>query len=88
MPSLPGTPTPSGRNTPRARSRSPFGRWGVSDETVVDIVNNAKQTLEMSKDLLDLAPVPGLSGVIGALVTVLEQVEVTDRSYPGYYSYT
>ena len=54
------------------------------DETVEDIINNAKTILEIGKDVLDLAPVPGLSAVMGTVNTLLERIQVRTRRVSTY----
>lgn len=42
----------------------------------VDALDNVQTLLKESKDLLSLAPVPGLSAAVGVLLAILDQVKV------------
>lgn len=45
-------------------------------DTISDVLDNASKALETTKDLMGLAPIPGLTNAVTVLTGILEQVKV------------
>ena len=55
----------------------------ISGDTVNTALNVTVTVLEAGGDLVDLAPVPGLSAVVGILVQIVKKVQVSVHSSCG-----
>lgn len=83
--SLVPTLTPSPSNMLSMSSgigfRSLFSSKSASSgaNTLIDVLDNAQAALKESKDLLNLAPVSGLSTAVGVLLAIIDQVKVCTR---------
>ena len=55
----------------------------ISDDIVNTALNGTVAVLEVGGDLADLAPIPGLSAVLGILVQIVKKVQVSGCSSRG-----
>ena len=53
-----------------------FSAGNSRDESIDDVLQNARRILDLGKDALELSPVPGLKIAAGALSTVIEMIQV------------
>ena len=55
----------------------------ISGDLVNTALNGTVAVLEVTGDLADLAPIPGLSAVVGILVQIVKKVQVSANSSCG-----